>query len=325
MFAKSMIEYAAFLYLRTLSLNNTVDIIQAWFSQEILSKDVLLNHIIQLIDKLPSFSTVTQMFKPMRSGYYAWDGLWLKYLGEDFVLLVCFDVETLDIINYQIAEDEIYDEWKKLADKIENTEPQILSSAKGFFADGELGLMKLLKNGYSQVPLQLCAFHRYSRIGQIISFKRAKGIHKIIKTKVEKVIFAKSKYEAIQALAELKRYAQVHQKNKKLREAIGVLKRNFDLLLTHFDNPQMSAYNNALEGFNHIVKRKLRLMKGFKSELNTHRWLKLILLDYRFHKIKTSKFPYRNGKSPLQLADVKLPKYFNWIKMVGRKLSLKKS
>lgn len=136
---------------------------------------------------------------------------------------------------------------------------------------------------------------------------------------VEKVLFAPTKNEAIASLDALKRYAREHQQNDKLKKIIGVLKRNFHLLLTHFDNPEMSPYNNVLEGFNHIIKRKIRLMKGFKKELNMDRWLKFILLDYRFHKIHSSGLKERNGKSPLELAKVNLPKYHNWLTLVRKK------
>lgn len=75
MFTKEMIEYAAYYtYLRTLSLNSTVDIIRAWFQKDILSNDILYEHIIELIDTLPYFLEITKTFHPNRSGYYAWDG-----------------------------------------------------------------------------------------------------------------------------------------------------------------------------------------------------------------------------------------------------------
>ena len=60
-------------------------------------------------------------------------------------------------------------------------------------------------------------------------------------------------------------------------------------------------------------------MKGFKKEMNIYRRLKLILSDYRFHKIKSSKFPNLNGKLPLELAGVKLANHFNWIKSAREK------
>jgi transposase-like protein len=120
------------------------------------------------------------------------------------------------------------------------------------------------------------------------------------------------------ALRELEQFAKENQSHQKLKEVIGVIKRNFDLLLTHFDHPEMSPYNNILEGFNHIIKRRTRLMKGFKKPINITRWLKLILLDWRFHPLKETIFAFRRNKSPLQLASVKLPKIYNWLYFVRK-------
>lgn len=322
MFSIQIIEYATYLYVRSMSLNDVVDVLRAWFEKDIFSKAVILSHIIKLIDRIPPLEEVTLKFSPNRSGYYAWDGLWMKYKNDNIVLLICLDVVTLDIISYHIAKDENYFSYGELIEKINHYESEILANAKGFLLDGELGLKKQLQKNFPLVPIQLCAFHRYSRIGQIIPFVRARGEDKVIKAKVEKVIFAPTKQEALTSLVELKRYAQEHQQNKKLKEIIGVLKRNFDLLITHFDNPEMSPYNNTLEGFNHLIKRKLRMMKSFKKKNNIDRWIKILLLNYRFHVIKSSYFKNRNGKSPLQLAGVKLPKHFNWIKLLRKNFKI---
>jgi hypothetical protein len=286
----------------------------------IFPKNLILNHLERLIDKLPSISDITGKFKPNRSGYYAFDGMWFKFQGKDMVLIICFDTYTLDLINYLIAKDENYVTYGKLIDLIDSAEPNFLANVKGFYADGELGLLKQIIEKYPCIPLQLCVFRKYTRSNQIIPFIRAKGIDKEIKSRIEKILFAANKTDAINALDELKMYAQEHQKNEKLKKIIGVLKRNFHLLLTHFDHPEMSPYNNVLEGFNHIIKRKIRLMKVFKKELNIDRWFKLMLLDYRFHKIHSSKFLDRNNKSPLELAQVKLPKYHNWLTLVRKKI-----
>jgi len=181
--------------------------------------------------------------------------------------------------------------------------------------------LKQFKEKYSNIPLQLCVFHKYARSGQIIPFIRAKGVDKDVKTMVEEVLFAPTKESALVSLKSLKRYAREHQQNERLRKVVGVLQRNFRLLLTHFDHPEMSPYNNVLEGFNHILKRRIRLMKGFKKDLNVDRWFKFMLLDYRFHKIHSSKFPSRNGKSPLELANTNLPEYHNWITLVRKMTS----
>ncbi|HTW96043.1 MAG TPA: transposase [Candidatus Methylomirabilis sp.] len=318
-FDDKMINWIGFIYLRSFSLYSTVEIVRSFYEKDYLTRDSVLAHLEQLIDRLPDMAGITKLFRPARSGYYAFDGLWFKFQGMNRVLLTCFDAASLDLVNYLIADDENHASYGRLIELINIAEPGILTGAKGFYADGELGLLKRLKDGYGNVPLQLCVFHKYTRSNQIIPFVYAKGTDKIIKDMLEKVLFAPTKNEAIASLADLKRYAREHQENQKLKKIIGVLKRNFRLLLTHFDNPEMSPYNNVLEGFNHIIKRKIRLMKGFKKELNMDRWLKFILLDYRFHKVHSSSFKDRNGKSPLELAEVDLPKYHNWINLVRKK------
>ncbi|MFQ5681530.1 MAG: hypothetical protein ACE5GG_05745 [Candidatus Omnitrophota bacterium] len=64
-------------------------------------------------------------------------------------------------------------------------------------------------------------------------------------------------------------------------------------------------------------------MKGFKKSINIQRWLKLIILDRRFHSLKESQWKNRNNFCPLQLADVGLPKIHNWLSFVrkNRKIS----
>jgi len=314
MFVIEMVEYAAFMYLRSLSFNTVIAIIRAWYDKKVLSKPMLIDHIEQLADLLPSNTQITAWLKPERSGYYALDGTWLKYRGRDIVLLIILDVVTLDIVAWSVASEESEASYQKLVDSVKD---EINPIIKGFFCDGEPGLLKVLQQTFPAKPVQLCVFHKYSRVGQVIPFVRPKTeLDKEIKTRAEKILFAPSKAEAETALQELERYASIHQSYDKLQKVIGVLKRNFDLLLTHFDNPDMSPYNNVLEGFNYIIKRRTKLMKGFKKPINIGRWLKLILLDWRFHPLVESEFKERRGKSPLQLADCQMKPYQNWIKYV---------
>jgi transposase-like protein len=312
MFTRSVIAQAIFMYLRSLSLNSVSDIFCSWFDIDVFSKDTLIAHIEEYADQIPNQFEITNWLKPERSGFYALDGTWLKYRGKDIVLLILLDVKTLDIVNWRIALEENQKAYDKL---LVDAHAEIANNARGFHCDGDPGLLKALKNLFPETPIQLCVFHKYSRTGQLIPFVRIKNdTDREIKKLVEKVLFAKTKQEAISSLAELQRYAQEHQKHKKLKELIGVLKRNFDLLLTHFDNPEMSPYNNVLEGFNYVVKRRTKLMKGFKKPININKWLKLILTDWRFHRLRESQFKDRKNKSPLELAGCNLPKIHNWIK-----------
>ncbi len=316
MFDIEIVEQAAFMYLHSLSFNSVSAIFRSWFEKDIFPKNILLDHIERLSERLPSNSEITIWLKPTRSGYYALDGTWMKYREKDFVLLILFDVQTLDIINYKISIEENELSYVKLLKEVYD---EISANLKGFFCDGDPGLLKALNKLFPKAPVQLCVFHKYSRAGQVISFKHIKnGVDKEIKKKVEAVLFALTKQEAIDNLKELERYAQEHQKYAKLKKLIGVLKCNFELLLTHFDNPEMSPYNNTLEGFNYIVKRKTNLMKGFKKPVNIGRWIKLIMLDWRFHKLAESTFKERKNKSPLELAGCDLPKIYNWMSYVRK-------
>lgn len=314
MYTIKLVEYVAFMYLRSLSFNQVIAILGAYYQQDVFTKDRLIDHIEQLADRIPKNKQISQWLKPKRSGYYALDGTWLKYRGQDFVLLILFDVHTLDIVSYCVAQEETEAAYTKL---IQLALPEIVNNTKGLYCDGEPGLIKAIKAHFPNTPLQLCVFHKYSRVGQIIPFVRPKTkLDKEIKERVEQILFAETKSIALTKLHELERFAKEHQSYEKLKQVIGVLKRNFDLLLTYLDHPEMSPYNNVLEGFNYIIKRRTKLMKGFKKPINIGRWLKLIILDWRFHPLKESQFKARNNSSPLQLAGVKLPKIYNWLTYV---------
>ena len=316
MFDIKMVEQAAFMYLHSISLNSVSVMLGSWFNKDVLPKNVLVHHIEQLLKRLPSNFQITEWLKPKRSGYYALDGTWMKYRGRDIVLLILFDVKTLDVINWKIARKENEANYSEL---LLDAYKEISPNVKGFFCDGDPGLLKALKTLFPNAPIQMCVFHKYCRAGQIIPFVRIRNdVDREIKKLTEQVLFAPTKQDAIDSLEKLQRYAQEHQKHKKLKELIGVLKRNFDLLLTHFDNPEMSPYNNVLEGFNYIVKRKTKLMKGFKRPVNINMWIKLIMFNWRFHYLKESCFKNRKNKSPLELAGCKLPKIYNWMSFIRK-------
>jgi len=305
------------MYLRSLSFNQVIAILGAYYEQDVFTKDRLVHHVEKIADRIPENEQISQWLKPKRSGYYALDGTWLKYRGRDIVLLILLDVQSLDIVSYKIALKESADSYAKL---IQKALPEITVGAKGFFCDGDPGLLKAIKAYFRGVPIQLCVFHKYSRVNQIVPFIRPKTeLDKEIKERVEKVLFAPTKEQAVEALKNLEQFAKKHESYDKLKKVIGILKRNFKLLLTHFENPEMSPYNNVLEGFNYIVKRRTRLMKGFKKPINITRWIKLLLLDWRFHLLKETEFKTRRNKSPLQLAGARLPpKIYNWLTFVRK-------
>ena len=311
MYTRKVVEYMAFMYLRALSFEQIRAILGAWFEEDVIAKDKLIHHIEAVADTMPDQCALTKWLKPKRSGYYALDGTWIKYRGTDLVLLILFDVQTLDVVSYSVAQDEDEQAYRELVKPVMDE----LRDAKGFFCDGDTGLLAMLHALFFGVPVQLCVFHKYSRAGQIIPFVRVKNdVDRKTKHLTEKVLFAETKEATYAALAELRQHVEKNRTNAALRKLLQSIEHNFDLIVTHFDNPEMSPYNNVLEGFNHVLKRRIKLMKGFKKAENIDRWIKLLMLDWRFHELTSSSFNERNKRSPLHLADCNLPrKIHNWI------------
>lgn len=328
-FTNSFIEYVAALYLRSLSLNAVIQIIRLQFESNLLTKETILEFIEKVADKLPTLDDIDNLFHPRKSGYLALDGVWYKYRGINFVLLICFDPVTFDIVSYLVCGKESFESYQKLIRRV----PLKLRHAaiKGIYCDGDRGLIKAVKLSFPSVPIQTCVVHKEFRLGQLLPFKRAyvgKSLDPEFKEKVrffkeeaESIIYAETKKAAKENFYQLQEF-MLKQKDEKLKKAFGSLKYNFKYLLTHFDHPQMERDNNIIEGFNSIIKRRLKLLKGFKKPTNIDRYIKLVLLDYRFHEFIESRFVKRRNKTPLELAGVSLPKYYNFIKYLREALNL---
>lgn len=328
-FSNSFIEYVVAAYLRSFSLNAVIQIIRLQFERDLLSKQTILEFIEIVADKLPSLDDIDQLFRPKRSGYLAFDGVWYKYRGINFVLLIAFDPVTFDVVSYVIEERESFQGYdlliKSLLFKYQHVK------IYGLYGDGDRGLIKALKLHFPNVPIQVCVIHKEFRLGQLLPFKRAytgKALSKEFRLKVilfkeaaEKILYAGSKKEAEKNLGKLKKFME-NEKDEKFNKAYGSLKYNFKYILTHFDYPEMERDNNIIEGFNSIICRRLRLLKGFKKPSNIDRYIKLVLLDYRFHELIESRFIQRRNKTPLELSGIILPDYYNFVKLLREMFNL---
>lgn len=328
-FTNSFIEYAVICYLRSFSLNTTIDFLRIQYEKDVLSKQKLLEFIVTVADRLPDLDDIDNLLHPKRSGYLAFDGVWYKYRGLSFVLLIIFDPVTFDIISYCISERETFNSYQRL---IQKALPKLETiKVKGLYGDGDRGLIKALKLYFPNTPIQVCVVHKEFRLGQLLPFKRAyigktltwKFKQKVIlfKETVESILYAESKEKVQEQLEVLKKFME-KEKDEKFHKAFASLRYNFKYILTHFDHPDMERDNNIIEGFNSIISRRLRLLKGFKKPANIERYIKLILLDYRFHEFVESRFVKRRNKTPLELAGVTLSSYYNFIKLLRESLNL---
>ena len=328
-YTNSFVEYVVFVYLNCLSLNTTIDIIRAGYEDEILSKATVLEFIEQVADSVPDLDDIDNLFHPRRSGYLALDGVWFKFKGMDIVLLVCFDPETFDIIEATWSLEEDNKGYDTLLTKVITKMGK--QNIKGVYGDGDKGLINSPKKNLPLVPFQVCIVHKEMKMGEVVpvkSVKVSKRMDPLTKTLITKfqelfraVIYAKTKEESLACLKTLRTFIDYHP-NERFRKAFRSLLTNFKYTLTHFDHPGMERDNNLLECFNGIIKPRLKLMRGFKKYQNMDRYLKLFLLEFRFHSLKESRFQERRGLCPLESAGANLPKFYNFLSFLRKSLRL---
>lgn len=328
----SFVELVVYIYLRCLSLNTTIDIVRMFYKAELLTKSLILTFIETVADVLPTIDDIDRLYHPLRSGYLALDGVWFQFSKEQVVLLVAFDPETFDIVSARWEQEETKDGYERLITDCVNKIG--IQNIKGIYGDGDNGLIEAKKHLLPHTPFQACVFHKELRMGQVVPVKSLRVSKKLtvyqkhdIKTfqwLFRAVIYAESKETSYEAFDRLKVYAEssVHQYPEKFMKAYRSLARNFKYTLTHFDYEGMKRDNNLLECFNGCIKPRLRLMKGFKKMENLNRYLKLFLLEFRFHPLKESRFDDRRGKSPLEVTGVLLPKYYNFLTLLRQELHL---
>ena len=329
-FDDSFIEHVVYVYLRCLSLNTTIDIIRETYEQDILSKQLILDFIEKVADILPSLSEIDEIFMPKRSGFIALDGVWFSFNDEQIVLLVAFDPVTFDVISARFEENETEDGYKRLLTDVINKIGAL--NIKGAYGDGDNGLIASLKALLPFVPFQLCIVHKEMRMGQLVTIKslhlsrqftnQQKHEIKTFQFLFREVIYAKTKDESVEAFKRLGEYVKFNP-NKRFIKAYNSLSKNFKYTLTHFNHVHMQRDNNLLECFNGIIKPRLNLMKSFKKEDNLDRYLKLFLLEFRFRPLRESRFKERRDQTPLELGEVYLPKYYNFIRFLREHFKLR--
>jgi transposase-like protein len=147
-------------------------------------------------------------------------------------------------------------------------------NVKGCYGDGDKGLIKALNHLLPYAPFQLCVFHKELRMGQVVPVKSVRFSRqltafqkhdiKVFQLLFREVIYTASKDDSVHTLEQLKKYCDKIQ-DERFIKAYRSLSYNFKYTLTHFDHPHMDRDNNIIEGFNSIIKRRLKLLKGFKK------------------------------------------------------------
>lgn len=306
-----------FEYLLKRSLRN----IKTSKAVEHVGKDKILEILLSVSSRLPDIFQLNRKFDIRWSGKFAFDGTFFKVGGKLFVLLLCSDFESLDVVDYMIAPLENYQYWKLFLKKI-NFELSKCSVTKFYVTDGKKGLHQALSELYPSIPTQLCTTHKQRRINQIIPQIHGDGYDKLFSHLAHRAILAPIKeiYQTyLDVLVdfhysrEFLTYPEPRQ--QKLKKIIGALRFQKSKLHTRYYSQEeiIDTTTNHLEGINGFLKERIGLMRGFKKSYNTELLIKLLIYYYRFHKFTSSSFKERNGKCPIELNSINNQKYLTEI------------
>jgi len=330
-YTNSFVEWVVYVYLRSLSLNRTIDIVRATHERNILSKGNLLTMIERVTDELPTHGDINRLFHPQRTGHLAFDAVFFKWRRVGFGVMFAFDPKTFDIVYYQMALNEGKKYWEEFVKKTSFHFKKQGIKPVAIYSDGAKYLVPAIRKHFQGIPHQLCIVHKLVRMGQQVPIKsvhrskkmsdKEKELILAFKHWFERVIFADTREDSVKRMKHLKDWVKRHP-DPRFQKATNGLNRNFKLTLTHFNYDDVFRDNNMIEGFNSIIKTKLKLFKGFKKIQNIKRWLKLILLDYRFRPMRETRNKDTRNSSPLERAFANIPDHFNWIKMLRISLKL---
>ena len=92
--------------------------------------------------------------------------------------------------------------------------------------------------------------------------------------------------------------------NAGLEVEIVNFESKFNFIWTHFKHPGLPRTNNIIEGVIGQLKHKITDCHGFEHFETAWNCLKMVIMNYRFHKFTCSRLKGHNGKSPLELAGV---------------------
>jgi transposase-like protein len=259
---------------------------------------------------LPPITCLNKTLNIVWSGCYLLDGLFFSVAGRIMVLLILSDARSLDVIGYDITEQENYYSWLKFLTKIK---PVISRSDIQIFfvSDGKRGLHQALSELFPNIPVQLCLAHKLRRIYQIIPHIRGDGYDRLFAHLAQLAITAPLK-EIYQSCLNillgflLSKDFDFWDKSRqeKLRKVIGALRFQKNKLHTRYRYAELigkDTTTNILEGINSFLKERLNLMKGLRKEAHVELIIKLLVYYYRFHQFTSSRFKERNGKCPIEL------------------------
>ena len=210
------------------------------------------------------------------SGYFCIDGKVIKISGKKHSLLWACDAKTQKLLGYYFSENENVVSTKSILSSLKDMLSRKVIGITSDFGKGRC-FLKQIKDFFPEAKHQICLVHfqRYVDL-KLPSTRKSKYFwrNEIFHNTVKAIIKAPSKEDALfllQRLLSLKKCfpASYH------RTILRSLNRNFDLLTTYMENPDLPATSNSIESWNSKFDRKYKNLNGFKAEKSCLCFLKM--------------------------------------------------
>ena len=278
------------------------------------SFDVNKNYLNKLVlffaRLLPEIDTFNSTYQFQFSGRYGLDGIWIPMEGSQYVILIILDLESLDIVNYHIADKENTFYWEWILEDLKDCE-YLLSRTEFFISDGKGGISRALKKLFKDTPRQVCKAHKLMRLRSIFPRRKINNFVRLWYLLARRALSSKNTEDytfwkrSIINVSKLKLFYQQEEVDReRLSKTLGTLNYQEKDFTLQFRQPGLVdnvTTNNALEGVNSFLSSRIRLFRGLKKFENAEQYIKLLIYFYRFHRFKTSKYQFRNGKAPLEI------------------------
>lgn len=175
--------------------------------------------------------------------------------------------------------------WQAAVDSIPRN---ILQNIKVLICDGKSGLLHIGRA--SGWLIQRCQFHLIARLQlkrskYALSRHREEGVmlYELAKT----VCMTTSKNELNESLSKLSLVAQ-SESNRYLKTIISGLVKNFIQYRTYLTHPKLNIpeTTNPIESVNSLIRQLIRKMKGFENENSAREWIRALLKERKFVRLK---------------------------------------
>ena len=259
---------------------------------------------------------------PCWTGILGIDGKPITIGDVEACVLIAVDIETGDPFFFHLVEAENEFNVKTFLLIIKEVFRYPIRVLVSDLGKGRV-FVQLAEHIFPNTPHQACVAHFSRYVDMTLPKSKKSKYHQhneFLRKYIHSILFAQSLNDADEMLYRLKNIEHLFQR-KYQQKVIRSLRRNFHLLTTHFSWEDVPRDTNVVENIIRQLNRKLIQMHGFKNWDNAYGFLKLWFCAYRFRPFVSSRYPHRNGLSPLSLAGVDISDY-DWLKFSQKKATL---